>query len=84
LHIQSGFRTRNILCLPIYGGIRTHKKPLGRLLGVASLVNKIQKEGMKNSNVDQDHFDDADILDFKNFLAIVGIGDMPYQIMNFY
>ncbi|KAJ3407170.1 hypothetical protein HDV05_005559 [Chytridiales sp. JEL 0842] len=64
---KTGFKTRNILCLPIFGGPRTQNHPKGRVLGVASLINKFGPDGVVQQ------FSEEDVRTFKDFLVLVGI-----------
>ncbi|KAJ3323631.1 hypothetical protein HDU76_013604 [Blyttiomyces sp. JEL0837] len=82
MDIQTGFRTRNILCMPIFGGPSSEKNPKGKILGVASLVNKVPvgvvpgaTGSEDNGGADQQHlkFTDEDVSLFRDFLVIVGV-----------
>jgi GAF domain-containing protein len=70
---KTGFKTRNILCLPIFGGQRTMENPKGKILGVANLVNKCYPDGTFDGSQDL-QFTEDDIQTFKDFLVLVGIG----------
>ena len=61
---MTGFRTKSILCLPIFVGQNKEQE----LLGVASLINKKKKDG----SAAEEGFDDSDIRVFKDLLILVG------------
>ncbi|KAJ3389913.1 hypothetical protein HDU84_008159 [Entophlyctis sp. JEL0112] len=71
---RSGFRTKSILCLPIFGGPISKRHPHGKLLAVASLINKRSSSQQQDHSPDnQSVFTDNDVSVFRNFLQTVGI-----------
>ncbi|KAJ3076681.1 hypothetical protein HDU98_001143 [Podochytrium sp. JEL0797] len=71
---KTGFVTKSILCLPIFGGPPSKSFPNGKILGVATLVNKAQFDEIHEENV-HDHpiFSETDVSVFRDFLQTVGI-----------
>ncbi|KAJ3289103.1 hypothetical protein HDU79_004304 [Rhizoclosmatium sp. JEL0117] len=72
---KTGFVTKSILCLPIFGGPTTKMNPNGKVLGVASLINKVQSEVDDSISDIYDHpvFTETDVSVFRDFLQTVGI-----------
>ncbi|KAJ3142019.1 hypothetical protein HK100_003882 [Physocladia obscura] len=71
--LKTGFKTKSILCLPIFGGPPTQNNKNGKLLGVASLINKIHSLEEQEQFPDEFSFTDTDVSVFRNFLQTVGI-----------
>ncbi|KAJ3030805.1 UNVERIFIED_CONTAM: hypothetical protein HDU68_007722 [Siphonaria sp. JEL0065] len=71
---KTGFKTRSILCLPIFGGPTTKANPNGKVLGVATLVNKAEFDDLDENSQDlHPTFTETDVSVFRDFLQTVGI-----------
>lgn len=60
IDVQTGYKTKSILCLPVPG-------PQGHIVGVCTLLNKLDKDG--NVTI----FSDLDVQIFKTFVALCGL-----------